>query len=56
MDAKRCDKCGTFFDTSEDYTVLSYKKIGSIFSQTVDLCEKCSEKFVDFLVSDRKDK
>ena len=55
MDAKRCDKCKTFFDPSDEYTIIRYGKMGGFFSTTVDLCEKCSKEFIDFLIPDKKE-
>ncbi len=49
MDAKKCDRCGTFYDVQygvKDYAIN--KHVGMAWTN-VDLCQRCYEDFVAFM-------
>ncbi len=48
MDAKKCDRCGEFYDAydTKNYTM---RKRNGMFWENVDLCPKCYEDFVAFM-------
>lgn len=52
MNAKKCDRCGVFFEP-HDYLILKEKRIVSntspMFPREYDLCLTCNEEFYDFL-------
>lgn len=49
MDAKRCDRCGRFYnrDYYEHFKLISYKSIA--FGQQLDLCKNCAKDFEKWL-------
>lgn len=51
MNAKKCDRCGVFFEEGTDYLILKEKVVTNdfLFGKEYDLCPICQEEFYKFL-------
>lgn len=51
MNAKKCDRCGVFFEEGTDYLILKEKVVTSdfLFGNEYDLCPICQKDFYNFL-------
>ena len=49
MDAKKCDRCGVFYDVRYGVTDYAIKKHAGIAWPDVDLCQRCYGDFVVFM-------
>lgn len=49
MNAKICDRCGTFYATTDDRRVYAINKLGVPFSTQLDLCPKCYNNLLTFI-------
>lgn len=49
MNAKKCDRCGDYYDNHRDY-MLDLKKVDRMSGTLlqVDLCKQCSEELFDW--------
>ena len=48
MNAKKCDRCGMFYVTTDDCRVYAIYKRGVPFSTQLDLCPKCYNDLLTF--------
>jgi len=59
MNAKKCDRCGRYFDLKGHYLELKAKPIidltGPMFGSEYDLCETCQQDFNDFINNFKKE-
>ncbi len=52
MNAKKCDRCGVFFNIHDNHLILKEEKItGPLYSfkNKYDLCLMCQEEFYNFM-------
>lgn len=49
MDAKKCDRCGSFYTLKNDGRVFTIHKRIFPSNLTLDLCPKCYEDLIDFI-------
>ncbi len=49
MNAKKCDRCGNFFETSNGLILEYLSEVAWIPDEKYDLCPKCQEEFYKFL-------
>ena len=59
MNAKKCDRCGKYFDSNNHYLILKAKPIIDLtepmFGNEYDLCESCQQDFNNFMNSYKKE-
>ena len=51
MKAKKCDRCGEFYELENDYTVNSINQTTSDILRTMDLCPDCYEELNRYLTN-----
>lgn len=53
MNAKKCDRCGRYFECDDNYLEIRVKliidKTSPMFGEEYDLCESCQENFDNFM-------
>lgn len=59
MNAKKCDRCGKYFDLNNHYLELKTKPIidqtEPMFGFEFDLCKDCQQDFKDFMNNYKKE-
>ena len=58
MNAKKCDRCGTFYEKDANDTRISKAILETelgVSLHAYDLCETCASKILQFFVCDNKD-
>lgn len=47
MNAKKCDRCGNYYDKDEgNYNII---KSNGLFVKDIDLCPECSQKLANWI-------
>ncbi len=49
MNAKKCNRCGTYYDENSKILLLGTDKSELYGFETIDLCEICSQEFEKWL-------
>lgn len=53
MNAKKCDRCGKFFDPDlgdrSDYLIIDFSDGAGCYLDEYDLCRECTEKLRRFM-------
>lgn len=57
MDAKKCDRCGSYYDKySKPTIVLGKNHEFRDFPETIDLCKKCTDELEEWFNAEKIEK
>lgn len=55
MDAKKCDRCGNFYETPNAFGKYNIISTRGCVKKTLDLCPECYDALASFLKNEQHD-